>query len=98
MKNSSIPTWISALFFSVLLLSFPFSNLQALERVRWKLKIGFAGVEQPAKRLIEQIKSISEGKIKLRLYKVNTLSLEWNYIPLSVSSWTRIHESRLLRQ
>ncbi len=73
MKNSSIPTWISALFFSVLLLSFPFSNLQALERVRWKLQIGFAGVEQPAKRLIEQIKSISEGKIKLRLYKVNTL-------------------------
>ena len=73
MKNSSIPTWISALFFSVLLLSFPFSNLQALERVRWKLQIGFAGAEQPVKRLIEQIKSISEGKIKLRLYKVNTL-------------------------
>ena len=73
MKNSSIPTWISALFFSVLLSSSPFSNLQALERMRWKLQIGFAGVEQPAKRLIEQIKSISEGKIKLRLYKVNTL-------------------------
>ena len=73
MKHSSIPSWIFALFFSVLLLSSSFSNLYALERVRWKLQVSMRGTEEPVKQLIEQIKTMSGGKIKLRFYKINTL-------------------------
>ena len=61
------------MLFSALLVSASFSSVHALERVRWKVQIGFAGAEEPIKRLIEQVKSISEGKIRLRFYKVNTL-------------------------
>ena len=38
---------IFALFFSVLLLSSSFSNLYALERVRWKLQVSMRGTEEP---------------------------------------------------
>ena len=50
-----------------------FFNLLAIERVRWKLQIVFEGTERPVKDLIERIKIISEGKLKLRYYGVNTL-------------------------
>jgi len=48
-------------------------NTLASERVRWKLQITAAGTENHVKQLIDQIKTISEGKIKFRLYKVNSL-------------------------
>ena len=48
-------------------------NTIASERVRWKLQISAAGTENHVKRLIDQIKIISEEKIKFRLYKVNSL-------------------------
>ena len=73
MKHSSIQSWIFAVLFSALLVCASFSSVHALERVRWKVQIGFAGAEEPVKRLIEQVKNISEGKIRLRFYKVNTL-------------------------
>ena len=44
-----------------------------MERLRWKLQIAFEGTERPVKDLIERIKIISEGKLKLRYYGVNTL-------------------------
>jgi len=62
-----------AVLLSALLASSALSSAHALERVRWKLQIGFLGAEEPVKRLIEQVKTISGGKIKLRFYEPNTL-------------------------
>ena len=62
-----------AVLLSALLVSSALSSAHALERVRWKLQIGFLGAEEPVKRLIEQVKTISGGKIKLRFYEPNTL-------------------------
>ena len=48
-------------------------NTIASERVRWKLQISLGGTENHVNQLIDKIKIISEGKIKFRLYKVNSL-------------------------
>ena len=62
-----------AVLLSALLVSAALSSAHALERVRWKLQISLAGTEEPVKRLVEQVKTISGGKIKLRFYEPNTL-------------------------
>ncbi len=61
------------IFILVLFGSGVFFHSLATERLRWKLQIAFEGTERPAKDLIERIKIISEGKLKLRYYGVNTL-------------------------
>ena len=61
------------IFILVLFGSGVFFHSLAMERLRWKLQIAFEGTERPVKDLIERIKIISEGKLKLRYYGVNTL-------------------------
>lgn len=73
MKPATHLKTLVAVLLSALLVSAALSSAHALERVRWKLQIGFAGAEEPVKLLIEQVKTISEGKIKLRFYGPNTL-------------------------
>jgi len=64
-----------AVLLSALLVSSALSSAHALERVRWKMqsvfKSGFMDLLEF--KVVERIKTNSEGKIKLRFYEPNTL-------------------------
>ena len=57
--------------FSLITISYVFG----IESIRWKVQSGFAGedIEGPFKNMFENIKTISDGKIKFRYYKSNSI-------------------------
>ena len=57
--------------FSLITISYVFG----IESIRWKVQSGFAGedIEGPIKKMFENIKTISDGKIKFRYYKSNSI-------------------------
>ena len=54
---------------------FTISYVFGLESIRWKVQSGFVGedIEGPIKKMFENIKTISDGKIKFRYYKSNSI-------------------------
>ena len=57
--------------FSLITISYVFG----IESIRWKVQSGFAGedIEGPFKNMFENIKTISDGKIKFKYYKSNSI-------------------------
>ena len=57
--------------FSLFTISYAFG----LESIRWKVQTGFVGedIEGPIKKMFENIKTISDGKIKFRYNKSNSI-------------------------
>ena len=53
---------------------FTISYAFGLESIRWKVQTGFVGedIEGPIKKMFENIKTISDGKIKFRYYRSNS--------------------------
>jgi len=51
------------------------TNVFGLEKIRWKVQSGHAGedIEKPIKKLFENIKTISDGKIRFRYYRSNSI-------------------------
>ena len=75
MRRSLNPSWFLNVLLSALLASAAFSSAHALERVRWKMQSVFrSGVMDLLEiKVVESIKTNSEGKLKLRFYEPNTL-------------------------
>ena len=64
-------------FFAVfaLMIAFSLQQVTAAEKIRWKVQSGHAGedIEKPIKKLFENIKTISDGKIRFRYYRSNSI-------------------------